>query len=255
MKRNLSPNVTYNNKDIDKDGGKELISIITCTVREHLIYNIIDNYTNQLYQEKELIIILNNDEMDIDLIKGKIGSIRGVTIHQLPQNYTLGECLNYGIEKAKYDVIAKFDDDDYYGPEYLTEAMNALKTTNANIVGKLEYFVFLSSKNALLLRGQGFSNKYVKNVSGATLVFERSIINKIKFPHLTLGEDTEFQMKCIKYGLRIYSTSRYNFAAIRENDVNEHTWKVSDKRLIEHGEIVAFKEDFKSMVIKQSDEI
>jgi cellulose synthase/poly-beta-1,6-N-acetylglucosamine synthase-like glycosyltransferase len=232
-----------------------MISIITCTVREHLISNIIDNYTNQLFQDKELIIILNQDEMDINLIKGKIGSIKGVTIYQLPQDYTLGECLNYGIEKAKYDVIAKFDDDDYYGPEYLKEAMNALKKTNANIVGKEEFFVFLKSNNTLLLRGHGLSNKYVKHVSGATLVFEKSIIDKIKFPNLTLGEDTEFQKKCIKYGYRIYSTSRYNFAAIRGNDVNEHTWKISDKRLIEHGEIVAFKEDFKSMVIKQSDEI
>ncbi|MDQ0970651.1 cellulose synthase/poly-beta-1,6-N-acetylglucosamine synthase-like glycosyltransferase [Neobacillus niacini] len=236
-------------------GGINIISIITCTVREHLISNIIENYTNQLFQDKELIIILNKDEMDINLIKGKIGGIEGITIYQLPQDYSLGECLNYGIGKAKYDVIAKFDDDDYYGPEYLTEAMNALKTTNASIVGKEEFFVFLKSNHALLLRGHGLSNKYVKHVSGATLVFEKSIIDKIKFPNLTLGEDTEFQKKCIIHGYRIYSSSRYNFAAIRENDVNEHTWKVSDKRLIEHGEIVAYTDDFKSMVIRKLDEI
>ncbi|MEC1520437.1 glycosyltransferase [Neobacillus niacini] len=229
-----------------------MISIITCTVREHLISNIIDNYTTQLFQDKELIIILNHDGLDINLVKSSIGSVKGVTIYQLPQNYTLGECLNYGIEKAKYDVIAKFDDDDYYGPEYLTEAMNALKITNAKIVGKEEFFVFLKSINALLLRGHGLSNKYVKHVSGATLVFQKSIIDKIKFPNLTLGEDTEFQKKCIKEGYRIYSTSKYNFAAIRGKDVNEHTWKVSDKRLIEHGEIVAFTDDFKSSVIEQS---
>ncbi|WP_419887267.1 glycosyltransferase [Neobacillus niacini] len=230
-----------------------MISIITCTVREHLIGNIIENYTNQLFQDKELIIILNHEAIDINLVKSKFGSVKGVTIYQLPQDYTLGECLNYGIEKAKYDIIAKFDDDDYYGPEYLTEAMNTLNKTNANIVGKEEFYVFLKSMNALLLRGHGLSNKYVKHVSGATLVFEKSIINKIKFPNLTLGEDTEFQKKCIKYGYRIYSTSRYNFAAIRGKDVNEHTWKVSDKRLIEHGEIVAFTDDFKSRVSEQLD--
>ena len=231
-----------------------MISIITCTVREHLISNIIENYTNQLFQDKELIIILNNDAMDITLIKGIIGSIKGVSIHQLSQVYTLGECLNYGIEKAKYDFIAKFDDDDYYGPEYLTEAMDALKKTKANIVGKEEFFVFLKSMNALLLRGRGLSNKYVKHVSGATLVFEKSIIDKIRFPNLTLGEDTEFQKKCIKYGYRIYSTSRNNFVQIRGNDVNNHTWKISDKRLIEHGEIIAFTDDFNSTVIKQSED-
>jgi cellulose synthase/poly-beta-1,6-N-acetylglucosamine synthase-like glycosyltransferase len=234
-------------------GGEDMISIITCTVREHLMSNIIDNYRNQLFQDKELIIILNNDAMDINLIQKKIGSIDGVTIFQLPQNYTLGECLNYGIEKAKYDVIAKFDDDDYYGPEYLTEAMSALQKTNAKIVGKLECFVFLKSMNALLLRGRGLSNRYVKNVSGATLVFEKSIINKIKFPNLTLGEDTEFQKKCIKSGYKIYSTSRFDFAAVREKNVNEHTWKISDQRLINHGEIIMYTDDFKSIVSKHSD--
>lgn len=224
-------------------------------MREHLIGNIIENYSNQLFQDKELIIILNHDEMDINRIKASIGDVKDITIYQLPQEYTLGECLNYGIGKAKYDVIAKFDDDDYYGPEYLTEAMNALKTTNAAIVGKEEFFVFLKSIHALLLRGNGLSNKYVKHVSGATLVFKKSIIDNIKFPNLTLGEDTEFQKKCIKHGFRIYSTSRYNFAALRGNDINEHTWKISDQRLIEHGKIVAYTDDFKSMVIRKSDQI
>lgn len=236
-------------------GGNNIISIITCTVREHLIGNIIENYTNQLFQGKELIIILNNDEMDINRIKGKIRGFEDITIYQLPQENTLGECLNYGIGKAKFDVIAKFDDDDYYGPEYLTEAMDALKTTNAAIVGKEEFYVFLKSIHALLLRGHRLSNKYVKHVSGATLVFKKSIIDKIKFPNLTLGEDTAFQKKCIKHGFRIYSTSRYNFAAIRGTDVNEHTWKVSDQRLIEHGEIVAYTDDFKSIVIEKSNNI
>lgn len=228
-----------------------MFSIITCTIREHLINNIIENYTNQLLKDKELIIILNNDKMDINLIKGKIGATQRVSIYQLPQDCTLGECLNYGIEKASYDYIAKFDDDDYYGPEYLVESMNALQKTNANIVGKEEFFVFLKSMNALLLRGRGLSNRYVNHVGGATLVFEKLITDKVKFPKLVLGEDTEFQKNCINYGYRIYSTSRYNFAAIREKNANEHTWKISDKRLIKHGEIITFTDNFKSIVTKQ----
>ena len=59
-----------------------------------------------------------------------------VTIYQLPEEKTLGECLNFGIEKARYNIVAKFDDDDYYSPYYLTEAMRIFLTTDAQVSWK-----------------------------------------------------------------------------------------------------------------------
>ena len=41
-----------------------------------------------------------------------------VRVYQLHEKATLGDCLNYGVIKSKYDIIAKLDDDDYYGPNY-----------------------------------------------------------------------------------------------------------------------------------------
>ncbi len=55
-----------------------------------------------------------------------------VSIYQLPEEKTLGECLNFGIEMAQYDIVAKLDDDDYYSPYYLTEAMEVFTTTDAS---------------------------------------------------------------------------------------------------------------------------
>lgn len=45
------------------------ISIIICTNRLQNIDMLIDNYQRQSHENKELLLILNNDDFDIDLIK------------------------------------------------------------------------------------------------------------------------------------------------------------------------------------------
>ena len=42
------------------------VSIITCTNKPHTLNNILDNFNRQYYADKELIIIINNDEIDLE---------------------------------------------------------------------------------------------------------------------------------------------------------------------------------------------
>ncbi len=124
-----------------------MVSLIACTIRDNMMNNIFENFSRQKWEEKELIIILNNDKMEISKWKEKALGYKNVTIYQLPQQKTLGNCLNFGIEKAKFDIVAKFDDDDYYSPYYLIEAMKIFKTTNAQLVGKVNPLCILKNKN------------------------------------------------------------------------------------------------------------
>ncbi len=102
--------------------------------------------------EKELIIILNKDDMDIEMWKERSKGNENVSIYQLPEEKTLGECLNFGIEKARYNIVAKFDDDDYYSPYYLTEAMQIFLTTDAQVVGKGKAFMYFEKEKLLTLQ-------------------------------------------------------------------------------------------------------
>lgn len=61
------------------------ISIIICTNRLQNIDMLIDNYQRQSHENKELLLILNNDDFDIDLIKNKTRGIPNVYIYQLSQ--------------------------------------------------------------------------------------------------------------------------------------------------------------------------
>jgi cellulose synthase/poly-beta-1,6-N-acetylglucosamine synthase-like glycosyltransferase len=199
------------------------VSIITCTNKLCFMENIIENYINQVFDRKELIIILNNNQLKIDDWKKKAKPFKNVKIFQLSEDVSLGDCLNYGVSKAKYGYIAKFDDDDYYARGYLTEAMNCFKDHNVHIVGKRTYYLYYEKKNELVLRFPNRENRKIKIVHGGTIVVKKKVFDKVPFPDLSLGEDKRFLRKCVAKGFRIFSTSRFNYTYIRR-DERFHTW-------------------------------
>jgi len=128
------------------------VSIITCTNRQDFIMNLFNNYRRQRYPKKELVIILNNDKMKIDLYKKMAKKYKHVQVFKLPEKLSLGTCLNYAVKKTNYSYIAKFDDDDYYAPYYLTDNILTFIRTKADIVGKRTHFMYLQGSKMLALR-------------------------------------------------------------------------------------------------------
>src|SRR5690554_5914043 len=98
---------------------KKGFSVITVTNNEIFIDNIFENYDRQIIKDKELIIVLNKNRMNIDNYKSKAKTYSNVKILRIDEKISLGSCLNCAVKIAEYDLIAKFDDDDYYGPKYL----------------------------------------------------------------------------------------------------------------------------------------
>ena len=87
--------------------------------------------------------------MDIEIYKERASRYPEgeIAIYQLPQKYRLGKCLNYAIKRADNGLIAKFDDDDYYGPKFLREAARAIKHGRASIVGKNTAYLYIAGRS------------------------------------------------------------------------------------------------------------
>ena len=222
-----------------KKSGCKPVSIVVSTVRENQINNVFDNYERQVYQDKELIIILNKNSLNFNLWEAKSKDYKNVRIFQLDEKLCLGECLNFGFGLAKYDCLAKMDDDDYYSKNYLSDIMLAFEYTDADIVGKGHFFVFLEGSN-LLLFGPKWSvnNGFFRHVAGATIIFKRAVFERIKFQAKRSGTDSCFLKRCIKSGYRLYSTDYYNFLVYRSSDVLNHTFLRTDKQFLDGYEIV-----------------
>ena len=138
------------------------ISVITPTIREENINNIIENFERQNYERKELIIVLNYINPNIKKWESILSKYDNIEISMINPKYSLGECLNHAITKSKFDYIAKFDDDDYYGPNYLNESMFQLENRDANIIGKSCIYIYFKDKKALGLRNESKENRSVK---------------------------------------------------------------------------------------------
>lgn len=233
----------------------EGISIITCTKRQQYIENVFENYDAQAWKSKELIIILNNDEMNIKKYRRRARRRENVSVYNLPENKSLGECLNFGVDKSIYNYVAKFDDDDYYAPDYLTDAMHAFQKTDADVIGKYSHYVYLEASNLLLLRYPNNENKFVPYLPGATLVIRKSVFDKVRFAHRTLGEDRRFCRHCGKLGFKMFSNERYNFVAVRRENGADHTWQITEQELISTAEdlITPISRNFRAYVTKSSE--
>lgn len=227
------------------------ISVITCTNRPHFFDNIISNYKRQLYKNKELIIILNNDSMELSNYRKRVRLYSNITVYKAPQKFTLGRCLNYAVSNTKYRFIAKFDDDDYYSPYYLREQMRAaVRRSGAAIVGKAAHLKYFEGKRLLAITSPKERHKFVKFVAGGTLLFKKHIYNAIRFKNITHGEDSDFLQRSRKKGYKIYSTSPFNFVGIRRKNKKSHTWTASDESILRGSQFIARTNRFRKIAIR-----
>ncbi|MCD9024749.1 glycosyltransferase [Cohnella silvisoli] len=226
------------------------VSVITCTNRPLFFNQILSNYRRQLYNNKELIIILNKDSMKLSDYRKQVRLYSNITVYQVPQKFTLGRCLNVAADKAKYQFIAKFDDDDYYSPYYLLEQMSALHRSGASIVGKTAHFKYFEGKRLLAITSPKRQHKFVKFVAGGTLLFKKRLYSAVRFKNITLGEDVDFMRRSRNKGYKIYSSSPYNFVGIRRKNKKSHTWKASDEKILKNSRIITKTSQFHKIAVR-----
>ncbi|WP_236914999.1 glycosyltransferase [Clostridium sp. Cult2] len=208
------------------------VSVITCTNLPYSLSNILENFIRQDYEKKELIIIINNNNIDEKEWIETTSKYDYIRVFKLDEKISLGKCLNFGVDRAKYDIIAKFDDDDYYGPKYLSDSTQYFNSTNAKVVGKGTTLIYFVASEILSIREPGKENKYVKFVNGSTLVFKKEVFDKVRFRDISLTEDVHFCNDCIKKGIKVYSSSRYHHVYFRHPSKENHTWKIKDEEFL-----------------------
>lgn len=228
----------------------EGVSIITCTHRLAYIDRVFENYLRQEYMHKELIIVLNNDSMPAEEWERRAVLCPDVRVFRLKEGTSLGACYNFAAEQSRYNYLAKFDDDDYYAPQYLIRSMHAFKQFGADIIGKTSRYVYFESISTLAVMAPTLEYTPVPYVVGATLVFKKDMWSRVRFRDITRGEDTEFQNDCLARGYKIFSIDKYNYVTIRHPDTVDHTFVIDDLSYLALGELVAYTDDYKPYIIR-----
>ncbi len=223
---------------------QNLVSIILPTCRPNNIDLIIENIGRQNYFNLELIVVTQNySEQQFLLLTNKLnnlGNLKRVKVIQDDSPSNLGMRLNNAIERSNGDFIAKFDDDDIYFCNYISDAMIPMLSFGYDVIGKKEIFIYLETQDKTYIKFSEEFNSVSSFVAGATFLIRKEIFNNIKFDTVKQrGVDTLFLSEVNSLGYKIYSADPFNFIVYRSGDVNNHTWKVSDSDFLNSAKFVA----------------
>lgn len=208
------------------------VSALVPTIRPHQLDNLFATVARQRNVEIELVLLTHGFELEPERLE-QLKTAHGLTRVQLlsaDRDVSLGECLNRCAAAATGEVVAKMDDDDHYGPNYVSDQLHALHYSGADVVGKQAHYMHLRTSNATVLRFGHREHRYTDFVMGPTIVARRSLVLEVPFPPLGLGEDTGFLRQVAAAGGRIYSADRFNYFQVREP--TGHTWQVEDATLL-----------------------
>ncbi len=252
--KNRSLNKYKRQNNISRSLSNYGVSVIACTCRAGFIDNLFANYNRQKYKPKELIIVLNDDSLNLEEWKRKAKKYNNIKVYKCSESYSLGKCLNYAVEKSNYPYIAKFDDDDYYSSEYLSDSIKVFKRNNKiGVIGKATFFVYFEKNKILALKRVDKENTSgAFFLTGATLIFKKRIFEKVKFADISLGEDDRFVMDCIKKGIQTFSSDRFNFVYIRYGAKSHHTYKIDNKDYMKGCDLIMKTDNFIDFIMRKN---
>jgi len=208
------------------------VSVLMPTMRPENVARCLENFTKQTYVQKELVLILNNAEFDLDAVRRQAGAIPDVQVLHVDGPTTLGECLNMGVEAASGDYVAKMDDDDLYGERYLSDAVLAALFSDAEVVGKGAFFTYFEDSDTLALAEVTRDHTFSYFVTGGTLLIRADVAGKNPFDTVSVREDTNFLHAAAQAGCRIYSADRFNFVRVRSRRLSDHADRTPDAEFL-----------------------
>lgn len=177
-----------------------MIGIVVPTKRPHLLQRIRDMARAQ--GPKNTLIPITGD--------GPPGVLRNQGVHVARQMF--------GIR-----LVAFWDDDDFYGPDYLDEQLAAWQP--GRVVGKTFGFVAFNKGVAYFPTPKNFATRHL--LIGGTILGH--VDQMPDFKDMPVGEDGQFASDCRKFGLETYVTSGRNFVYSRLGDKKlDHTFQAGD---------------------------
>lgn len=235
------------------------VSIILATRRVEMSEAYRRNIAAQDYPNLEVIIVLNNDAYEEASVGEAFARIPLPQLLRVPAAHHLGACLNRGVESATGQYVAKMDDDDFYGPSYISDLVLTALESGADVTGKKATFVNLRGGQEYCLRGSQFRNrwlwpltaeggrnlcprqisKYCSTVAGATLFVKRDAVREFPFDETApSGSDTMFQLACRRAGMTTYASDEFNFCYVRHPGAEGHLWKITRADLLRRGALL-----------------
>lgn len=207
-------------------GSEPTISVLLCSSRPEYVEFALRQIALQRDVAAEVVLALHGASVTDARIRKALAEFDGeIVAVEVPRAATLGEVLNRAASVASGDFIAKWDDDDYYGPDHLADLEMAAHYSGADLVGCHNHFTYLEQIDLTVYRLGSGSEQYDSHVAGPTLMLRRDLLTSLGgFRPINRSEDTSLQTAVKAAGGRVYRMHGQGFLLYRRQ--KGHTWEV-----------------------------
>ncbi|MBT0957760.1 glycosyltransferase [Alphaproteobacteria bacterium KMM 3653] len=204
------------------------INVVVPTIRPELIPFVLSGFEAQAHPNKTLTIVVNGVDVPRD-IRAMMDARPNANLLSMPNDKSIGYCMNFGMDYVESDYWAKFDDDDLYGAHYLSDMMLQRKYVDFDMTGKVAIFTYLEERDALHIRRMNSKDTFNHSIGGGTLLVKQGAG---AFPEDVRGyADTLFLVDAATRGKQIVAADPFNFVQIRRADPTSHTWTAAAHEL------------------------
>ncbi|WP_327087060.1 glycosyltransferase [Nonomuraea sp. NBC_01738] len=202
-----------------------LTSVLLATRRTDMVGFALDQIARQRDAHLEVILALHGVPAGHpDVVAALAGFDGQISVYEAPADMIFGEVLNEAASRASGSFLLKMDDDDWYGPDFLSDLLLAHSYSGAQVVGTVPEFVYLSSIDVTVHRHQ-ITEQITSFVAGGTILVERSAFQAVGgFRPLRRSVDTQFQEALQAAGGQIYRTHGLGYI-LRRGPAANHTWQ------------------------------
>lgn len=216
------------------------VTAVIVSKRPHCLPRVIEMLRAQTFRPERVIFVCHSPLFQPGRVERAFEGIFDCRVLRLPAEGTfLADGLNLAREHVQTPLVAKIDDDDYYGPDYLRDSVLAFTYSDATVVGKNSHFCHMESSDQCLLRFPGRHFRPCRRVHGATLVWNHPATKDLAFARVRQGSDTHFLDSVRAAGGTIVSIDPFNFVHVRHRTATDHTWQIDDDAFAEKGRLYA----------------
>lgn len=161
--------------------------------RAESLKNVINCFNNQSYENRELVVVHRSTDIETKELLASISLDKIKVVEVLyDENTTLGDVRNISIEAATGDYVCVWDDDDWYHRDRVKLQLDAILSSGKQ--ASVLFYVLMYDKK------HGVTYMSPRHTWEQTIMCNRKFIfdNKIFYPSLDRGEDSEFVKKVIE---------------------------------------------------------
>lgn len=191
-----------------------LVSCIMPTFnRRRFVPSAIAQFLRQDWPEKELVVI----DDGADCVRDLVPDDPRITYVRLDRRATIGRKRNIACERARGEIVAHWDDDDWHAPDRLRRQATALLASAADLCG-ITRLLFCNPEE-----GRAWEFVYLGNmpwIGGSSMMYRRASWARSPFPDCDIGEDTRFAASRTRQQMVVMPDATFHVGRVHAANVN-----------------------------------